>query len=166
LGITDWELGESVAVNGVCLTVVDFADGLDFDLSSETIDRSNLGDLRTGDFVNLERAMTLGDRLGGHIVQGHVDATATITDIQPVDESTIFRFELPNSGGRYLVDKGSIALDGISLTVVRPERSRFEAWIIPHTLANTNLGHRLIGDRVNVEYDVLAKHVEQLLAYR
>jgi riboflavin synthase len=166
LGVSDWELGESVAINGVCLTVVDSLEGLRFDVSDETWNRSNLGSLDVGDRVNLERAMTLGARLGGHIVQGHVDDTATLVNVEVRDDSTVMTFEVGLGGGRYLVDKGSIALDGISLTVVRPEGDRFEIWVIPHTLAVTTLGQRHAGDKVNVEYDVLAKHVERLLTYR
>jgi riboflavin synthase len=166
LGVSDWELGESVSINGVCLTVVDSLEGLRFDVSDETWNRSNLGSLDVGDRVNLERAMTLGARLGGHIVQGHVDDTATLVNVEVRDDSTVMSFEVGLGGGRYLVDKGSIALDGISLTVVRPEGDRFEIWVIPHTLAVTTLGQRHAGDKVNVEYDVLAKHVERLLTYR
>ena len=165
LGVADWELGESVAINGVCLTVVSSGPSLRFDLSDETWARSNLGLLSVGDRVNLERAMTLGARLGGHIVQGHVDDTATLISVEPHPDSTTLTFQLSARGGRYLVDKGSIALDGVSLTVVRPTEDTFEAWIIPHTLAVTTLGQLRVGDTVNVEYDVLAKHVERLLAY-
>jgi riboflavin synthase len=109
--------------------------------------------------------MTLGARLGGHIVQGHVDGAATVISVEPHPDSTTLTFQLSERGGRYLVDKGSIALDGVSLTVVRPTEDTFEAWIIPHTLAVSTLGKLRVGDRVNVEYDVLAKHVERLLAY-
>jgi len=166
LGVSDWELGESVAINGVCLTVVESLEGLKFDVSDETWNRSNLGSLDVGDRVNLERAMTLGARLGGHIVQGHVDDTATVVGLEVRDDFTVMSFEVGPGGGRYLVDKGSIALDGVSLTVVRPEGDQFEIWVIPHTLAVTTLGQRHVGDKVNVEYDVLAKHVERLLTYR
>ncbi len=153
--------GESIAVNGVCLTVV--GDSLRFDLSEETLARTSLGALAEGDPVNLERAMSASDRFGGHIVQGHVDATAEMVAIEPQEGSTVYRFRTPAGGGRYLIDKGSVTLDGISLTVVRPVGDEFEAWIIPHTLANTNLGSRKVGDQVNLEYDVIAKYVERLV---
>ena len=157
-------LGESVAVNGCCLTVVATENGVEFDLSEETIRRTTFGTLSQGNLVNLERAMRLGDRLGGHIVQGHVDATGSIVSITEQPDATVIRFLLEAEHERYLIDKGSIALDGISLTVVEPKGSAFDVWVIPHTLAYTNLGQRKIGDRVNVEFDVLAKHVEKLLS--
>lgn len=158
-----YDEGESIAINGVCLTVVGF-DPLRFDLSEETLARTDLGDLKAGDSVNLERAMTANARFGGHIVQGHVDATGELVDIEPQEGSSVYRFRIPVEYARYLIDKGSITIDGISLTVVRPEGDTFETWIIPHTLANTNLGTRKVGDRVNLEFDVIAKYVERLLA--
>lgn len=157
-----YDEGESIAINGVCLTVVGF-DPLRFDLSEETLARTDLGDLKPGDRVNLERAMTPQARFGGHIVQGHVDATGELVGIEPLEGSTVFRFRIPAEYSRYLIDKGSITIDGISLTVVRPEGDTFETWIIPHTLAVTNLGTRKVGDRVNLEFDVIAKYVERLL---
>jgi riboflavin synthase len=158
-----YDTGESVAVNGCCLTVVAEAP-LRFDLSEETLARTGLGQLRAGDPVNLERAMTARDRFGGHIVQGHVDATGEVLAVEPQEGSTILRFRVPEEYTRYLIDKGSVTIDGISLTVVRPEGDTFEAWIIPHTLENTNLAARQPGDRVNLEFDVIAKYVERLLA--
>lgn len=158
-----YDEGESIAINGCCLTVVGF-DPLRFDLSEETLARTDLGDLKAGDRVNLERAMTAQARFGGHIVQGHVDATGELVSIEPQEGSSVFRFRIPAEYGRYLIDKGSVTIDGISLTVVRPEGDTFETWIIPHTLANTNLGTRQPGDKVNLEFDVIAKYVERLLA--
>lgn len=154
--------GESIAVNGCCLTVV--ADNpLTFDLSEETWTRTSLGELQPGSAVNLERAMSAQDRFGGHIVQGHVDATAEVIGIDIQESATVIRFWAPEDGVRYLIDKGSITVDGISLTVVRPEGREFEAWIIPHTRRHTNLVTRKVGDRVNLEYDVIAKYVERML---
>jgi riboflavin synthase len=171
LPVDAWEgdpiqIGESIAVNGVCVTATNLGSQISFDLSQETMDRTSLGALLPGSRVNLERAMRVGDRLGGHIVQGHVDGMARIVSIDHGADSSTFIFELAGSGEHYLIDKGSITLDGISLTVVRPEGSRFETWIIPHTLEFTNLRSRAVGDVVNVEFDVLAKYVERLLAYR
>ncbi|MGV3617877.1 MAG: riboflavin synthase [Fimbriimonas sp.] len=163
LGEGGYAEGESIAINGCCLTVVGF-DPLRFDLSEETLVRTNLGDLKEGDGVNLERAMSARDRFGGHIVQGHVDATGEVVAVEPQEDSTVVRFRIPAEYERYLIDKGSVTIDGISLTVVRPEGDTFETWIIPHTLANTNLGRRQAGDRVNLEFDVIAKYVERLLA--
>ncbi len=163
MGSDPIQLGESVAVNGCCLTVVDFAQGLRFDVSPETLARTSLGELGIGSTVNLERAMRADGRFGGHVVQGHVDATAEIVSIQPVENSVVFRFRVPLGFERYLIDKGSVALDGISLTVVKPEGQEFEVWVIPHTLTETNLGQHLPGDCVNLEVDMLAKYVERLL---
>jgi len=159
-----FDLGESIAVNGVCLTVIDSAEGLRFDLSPETIQRTSLGDVRPGDPVNLERAMAADGRFGGHVVQGHVDATGTVVSLTPTDNSVVVRFQAPEKFDRYLIDKGSVTIDGISLTVVRPERGTFDVWVIPHTLENTSLGARTPGDRVNLEFDVIAKYVEKMLA--
>lgn len=157
-----WILGESVAVNGCCLTVVEFGEDLRFDLSQETLDRTSLGDFKPGSPVNIERAMKAGDRFGGHIVQGHVDTVGRLVSV----EGGTYTFEIPTSGSAYLIDKGSISIDGISLTVVNPTEGRFSVAVIPHTLAETNLHARQPGDKVNIEYDVIAKHVEKLLAFR
>jgi len=161
-----WRIGESIAINGCCLTLVESSElgVLRFELSPETLERTSLGALEPGSLVNLERAMKLGARLGGHLVQGHVDGVAEVTAILPTLNSTIFRFRLPEGGERYLIDKGSIAIDGISLTVVGPKGVEFDVWVIPHTLEHTNLIQRKAGDRVNVEYDLIAKYVERLLA--
>lgn len=157
--------GESVAVNGCCLTVLP-GEGLRFDLSPETLDRTSLGALASGARVNLERAVVAGGRLGGHVVQGHVDATGVFEGSSPEGNSVVMRFRAPAGYGRYLIDKGSVAVEGVSLTVVRPVEDAFEVWVIPHTLERTNLGSLRPGDRVNLEFDVLAKYVERLLEAR
>lgn len=156
------QLGESIAVNGCCLTVIAFSDGLAFDLSSETLGRTSLGQLKPGSLVNLERAMRANGRFGGHIVQGHVDATGALVAIMPSANSCVFRFETPPGYDRYLIDKGSVTVDGISLTVVEPKGRQFDTWIIPHTLEHTNLKGLAVGDKVNLEFDVIAKYVERL----
>jgi riboflavin synthase len=161
-----FEIGESIAVNGVCLTVISEDGGLRFDVSPETLRRTSLGDLAPGKSVNLERAMTAHGRFGGHVVQGHVDATGEVVSITPQGNSIVFRFRAPDEYDRYLIDKGSATIDGISLTVVDPKEGAFDVWVIPHTLQETNLGERQPGDRVNLEFDVLAKYVEKLLEAR
>ena len=158
------KIGDSINTNGVCLTVTGFA-GHSFtvDAVAETLRRSNLGDLKSGTKVNLERAMAVGDRLGGHIVQGHVDSTAVFVNRKPEGDSWLYRFSLPDEIGRYVVLKGSIAINGISLTVAGLGDDWFEIAIIPHTIAETNIGALSQGERVNLEADVLAKYVERLL---
>lgn len=162
-----FELGESLAVNGCCLTIVDQAAGenwrLSFDLSPETLNRTSFSCLRVGSPVNLERAMAADGRFGGHVVQGHVDTTATLASAREADNSWIYRFELSAEFDRYLIDKGSIAVEGISLTVVDPKDGEFDTWIIPHTLRETNLGSKRPGDLVNIEFDLIAKYVEKLM---
>ena len=158
-------VGESVAVNGCCLTVLP-GEGLRFDLSPETLARTSLGTLHAGARVDLERAMVMGGRLGGHIVQGHVDATGIFEGSSEEGNSVVMRFRAPEGSGRYLIDKGSVTIEGVSLTVVRPEGDLFEVWAIPHTLERTRLGDLRPGDRVNLEFDVLAKYVERLLEAR
>lgn len=153
--------GESVAVNGCCLTALDDG-GLAFDLSPETLDRTSLGRLAPGARVNLERAMTPSSRFGGHIVQGHVDATGELVAARSEGNSVVLRFRGPSS--RYLVDKGSVSVDGVSLTVVEPQGGEFDVWTIPFTLAHTTLGDLGPGDPVNLEYDEIAKWVERLVA--
>jgi riboflavin synthase len=159
-GLEGLVVGESISVSGVCLTAIEPLTALHFDLSEETLSRSNLGDLQPGHLVNLERAMQADGRFGGHFVQGHVDCLGTIVSM-PLG---VLRVKVPEQYDRYLVDKGSVAIDGISLTVIRPEGGTFEAAIIPHTMEHTNLKSRRAGNRVNIEFDVLAKHVEKLLA--
>ncbi|MGP3974799.1 riboflavin synthase [Streptomyces sp. 8N114] len=156
--------GDSIAVNGVCLTVVETSDGeFTADVMAETLHRSSLGALAVGSPVNLERPMTLGGRLDGHLVQGHVDGTGTITARHDADSGTDIAVGLPEGLGRYLVEKGSITVDGISLTVVEATDDHFTVSLIPTTLALTTLGTKQPGDPVNLEVDVLAKYVERLL---
>lgn len=151
--------GESVAVDGCCLTAV--GDGaLEFDLSPETLARTTHGALVPGRLVNLERAMTPASRFGGHIVQGHVDATGELVARRADGNSIVLTFRGPTS--RYLVDKGSVAIAGVSLTVVEPRGETFDVWTIPHTLAHTTLGDLAPGDWVNLEWDEVAKWVERL----
>ncbi|HBF83700.1 MAG TPA: riboflavin synthase [Streptomyces sp.] len=156
--------GDSIAVNGVCLTVVDL-DGGEFtaDVMAETLDRSSLGALTTGSRVNLERPMALGGRLGGHIVQGHVDGTGRIVERTPSEHWELVKVSLPGGLARYVVEKGSITVDGVSLTVVDAVAEHFTVSLIPTTLALTTLGIKGPGDPVNLEVDVLAKYVERLL---
>ncbi|HET6211364.1 MAG TPA: riboflavin synthase [Micromonosporaceae bacterium] len=159
--------GDSIAVNGVCLTVVDAVDGVfAADVMGETLRRTALGAVRPGDPVNLERAAKVGDRLGGHIVQGHVDGVGSIVDRSPAEHWETVRFALPDGLDRYVVEKGSITVDGVSLTVVSVDRAGFTVGLIPTTLAHTTLGHKGPGDPVNLEVDVLAKYVEKLVAVR
>ncbi|GAA4618311.1 riboflavin synthase [Saccharopolyspora hordei] len=158
----DAEHGDSIAVNGVCLTVVTVEDGrFTVDVVAETLRRSSLENVAPGDRVNLERAMALGDRLGGHIVQGHVDGTAVL---RGTGDDGLTRFDLPQRLSRYLVEKGSITVDGVSLTVVEAGESSFSVALIPTTRELTTLGRRVPGDEVNIEVDVLAKHLERLAA--
>lgn len=165
LDTATFELGESVAVNGVCLTVASAASGaFEADASPETLRRSSLGALRPGDPVNLERALRPVDRLGGHFVLGHVDATGRLAGRRTEGAFEVLRFEAPAEVTRYLVDKGSVSIDGVSLTVSRCDAQGFEVAVIPHTLERTNLPARRAGDSVNLEVDILAKYVEKLLA--
>lgn len=160
-------IGDSVAINGCCLTVVDITgDTLAFDAGEETLSRTNLGQLQTGDAVNLETSLQLGDDLGGHLVTGHIDGVATVDQrIDDADWST-FWFRVPAELTRQMASKGSVAVDGVSLTLVDVEQDRFSVALIPHTLRATTLGARKIGDRVNIETDVLAKYVERQLSWR
>src|SRR5712691_355923 len=160
--------GASLAVNGVCLTVVERSpngDGmtLEFDLSPETATRSSLGSLSPGDPVNLERPVTLLSRLGGHLVQGHVDGVGTVTEINDAPPGKIMAIELPKELSRYVVEKGSIAVDGVSLTVVTATNGIFGVALIPYTLEATTLGGAQPGDPVNLEVDVMSKYVEGLM---
>ncbi|MEU1789678.1 riboflavin synthase [Streptomyces sparsogenes] len=156
--------GDSIAVNGVCLTVVDLEDGrFSADVMAETLNRSSLGALAVGSRVNLERPMALGGRLGGHLVQGHVDGTGTIVERKLSEHWEIVKISLPADLSRYVVEKGSITVDGISLTVVDAGPDYFTVSLIPTTLALTTLGVKQPGDPVNLEVDVLAKYVERLL---
>ena len=162
----DATAGASIAVNGVCLTVVE-RDGETFsvDVMAETLNRSSLGSLRAGAPVNLERAMTASARFGGHIVQGHVDGTAQILARLPGDRWEVVKFTLPAEVSRYVVEKGSITVDGVSLTVSDVTDDTFSVSLIPTTLELTTLGHKRVGDDVNLEVDVIAKYVERLLTH-
>ena len=156
--------GDSIAVNGVCLTVVDFGDGeFTADVMAETLNRSSLGALEEGSRVNLERPMAVGDRLGGHIVQGHVDNVGTVLERKPSENWEIVKISLPADLTRYVVEKGSITVDGVSLTVVDAGPDYFTISLIPTTLALTTFGIKQPGDPVNLEVDVIAKYVERLL---
>lgn len=157
--------GSSIAVNGVCLTAIDLArDSFSADLAPETLARTNLGDLQIGSRVNLERPVTLATRLSGHIVQGHVDETGELIALDELrDGNWWLKVRVPAGLDRYLVHKGSIAIDGISLTIAALDGDVLGVTIIPHTYASTTLGSRRVGERLNIEVDVLAKHVEKLL---
>ncbi|HEX7474326.1 MAG TPA: riboflavin synthase [Dehalococcoidales bacterium] len=158
------ELGGSISVNGVCLTVIAFdAGSFAVGLAQETIQRTNLGALKNGDPVNLERPLGLGGELGGHLVQGHVDGTGRITAITPESGASRFRFEAPPEIMHYLVEKGFIAIEGISLTIAERGSDYFQVSVIDYTRNNTNLKFYRIGDSVNLEVDILSKYVEQSL---
>lgn len=161
------QVGDSVAINGVCLTVIRKEDGrLWFDAVQETLRRSNLGKLKPGDRVNLEDALRVGEAMGGHFVQGHVDATGTVQQLVPQGNAVVMVVSVGEEWMRYVVPKGSVAVDGVSLTVVDAGASDFSVWLIPHTRAVTTLGFRQVGDEVNVEFDMLAKYIERLLQTR
>lgn len=160
--LDDARTGASIAVDGCCLTVVEHGDGWwEADVSDETLKRTTLGDRAPGDAVNLERPVRLADRLGGHLVQGHVDGVGTV-----VERAPDLRIRVPGELTRYLVAKGSVAVDGVSLTVVDALDDGFTSAVIPHTADVTTLGRRDPGDRVNLEVDITAKYVERLLAWR
>jgi len=163
---SDARHGDSIAVNGVCLTVVgQESDSFTADVMRETLTRSSLGALTAGDSVNLERAARLDARIGGHLVQGHVDGTAEVLSISPSDNWTLVRFSLPAELARYVVEKGSITVDGVSLTVVEAGDDFFSVSLIPETLFATTLGSRDVGDIVNLEVDAIAKYVERLMQW-
>lgn len=157
-------IGDSIAVNGVCLTVVEINHNiLRFDVSTETIKRSNISKLKTNDPVNLERAMMAGSRFGGHIVQGHVDATGYVYSIKPIGDHTEVEITIPSQYMDYVIEKGSLAVDGISLTINYIKNNNILINIIPHTFENTNLRYRKVGDEVNLEFDILGKYVVQMM---
>ncbi|MBW2658653.1 MAG: riboflavin synthase [Deltaproteobacteria bacterium] len=162
--LTDPEEGESIAVSGVCLTAYNIV-GRRFsvDVSPETLSRSRLGSLGQGSSVNLERALRLSDRLGGHLVSGHVDAMAAVKNRKELGDYTVFSFSLADSLGRYVIEKGSITIDGVSLTVNSCGAGFFTISVIPHTLKVTTLGELKVGTRVNIEVDVIGKYIEKLL---
>ena len=163
----DLKIGESIAVDGVCLTVVSLqGDAFTVDVSEETVSRSTLGQRRPGDEVNLERALRLGDRLSGHLVSGHADGTGRVAARQRRGESLVVKFEIPPELSRYLIEKGSVAVNGVSLTVNRCEGRQFEVNVVPHTARASTLGNLKVGDRVNVEVDLIGKYVEKFLLQR
>lgn len=167
IAVSDAAHGDSIAVNGVCLTVIDQGDEwFTADVMAESIQRSTIGAVRAGQRVNLERAARVGDRLGGHIVQGHVDGTAELLSIEPGEAWRVLRFSLPAEHAHLVAQKGSITLDGVSLTVSGVGDDWLEVSLIPETLVATSLGDLLVGDRVNLETDVLARQVERLVAVR
>lgn len=159
-----YELGESIAVNGICLTVKSFGEGyFDADASSETLDKTNLDDLERGDRVHLERALALGDRLGGHLVTGHVDGVGTVIARAPDGDYVRTTFEVPPRLAPFLAPKGSITVDGVSLTVNTVQDTRFDVMLVPYTLRHTTFGEMSPGRRVNLEIDILAKYVASLM---
>jgi riboflavin synthase len=164
LPAAEFLIGDSVAVNGACLTVTTVAGTLlSFDVSPETLDRSGLGRLASGDHVNLERAMRLSDRLGGHIVTGHIDCVAIVAGRREESGNILFSFKVPTEYLRYIIEKGSVAIDGISLTVNSVTPDGFSVNIIPHTAHMTTLRYKKPGDKVNIETDIIGKYVERLL---
>ena len=157
-------VGDSVNINGACLTAVDVEDNrFTVDVTPETLRRTNLGLLKPGDAVDLERALSVADRIGGHIVQGHVEATGKVISVKPDGDSLVMRFQAPPQVMRYVVSKGFIAVDGISLTVVDCDSSSFSVSVIPYTRDHTVLGDRQAGDQVNLETDIVARYVEQFV---
>jgi riboflavin synthase len=164
LDLTEVQLGDSININGVCLTVVEKREKeIKFDLSQETLQKTGLGDLKEGDPVNLERALRLTDRLGGHIVTGHIDGIGVIGDKRKERDFFRLMIRIPESVSRYVVQKGSIAIDGISLTVNEWKGNEIQMTLIPYTIEKTTLRDKKIGDRVNVEADILGKYVEKVL---
>lgn len=164
LPLAEVSLGESICINGVCLTVTAIHDDLlSFDVSAESLRRTTLGDLTPGDRVNLERSLRLNDRLSGHLVFGHVDGVGRIAAIQPEGDSFLYTFEVAAELGRYLVEKGSVAVDGISLTVFQCQPTSFTCAIIPHTYQVTTLHAKKPGDRVNIENDMQGKYIEKFV---
>ena len=161
------QLGDSIAINGCCLTVVSLSGTeLGFDLLQETVAVTNLRELKLGGVVNLERAMPANGRYGGHFVTGHIDTTGEIVALEPRGKDHYVRVRVPAECTRHIVHKGSIAIDGISLTIAEVAEAEFAVWLIPHTMLATNLHSRRAGDAVNLEFDLLGKHVEKLLAFR
>jgi riboflavin synthase len=157
-------VGESICVNGTCLTVTVVGDTtLGFDVSAESLRRTNLGDLKPGDLVNLERSLRVSDRLSGHVVSGHVDGVGAVKSFQPEGDSYLYTFTVPSELGRYLIEKGSVAVDGISLTVFHCKPTEFTCAIIPHTHQVTTLRVRKPGDKVNIENDLQGKYIEKFM---
>jgi riboflavin synthase len=167
LPIAKIKIGDSIAVSGACLTVVAKGRGtLKMDVSAETLRRTSLGERKVGDRVNLERCLTLNTLLNGHIVAGHVDSVGRVISIKPEGDSKLYTFEVAANEARYLVEKGSVAIDGISLTVFSIRGRRFSCALIPHTLKVTTMGLRKPGDKVNIESDMMVKYVERILSER
>lgn len=164
LDLGDLKPGDSIAVNGACLTVVEVSPGgFRAQLSPETLSRTTFARLGPGDAVNLERPLRPADRLGGHLVTGHVDCVGTVVQRREQGQGLVLRVRVPQDFSRWLVDKGSVALDGVSMTVVEPRGGEFSVHVIPHTAATTTLGRKRVGEGVNVEFDLLGKYVERLL---
>ena len=162
----DIHVGDSIAVNGVCLTVTTFNNNIfEADIMNETLNRSSLGKLKNGSYVNLERAMSANGRFGGHIVSGHIDGTGKIVKIEKDDNAIWYTISVKENLMRYIVEKGSIAIDGISLTVAKVHQEDFSVSIIPHTVKETILSHRSVGDIVNIENDVIGKYVEKFINF-
>lgn len=162
----DVSSGDSIAVNGVCLTVTDFdSNSFTADVMHETLDRSSLGNLRPGNPVNLERAMTAGGRFGGHIVTGHIDGTGTVTKLEHDENAVWYSITCGEHLLRYIIEKGSVAIDGISLTVANVQKNGFQVSVIPHTLKKTILAYKKPGDIVNLENDCIGKYVERLMGF-
>lgn len=163
--MSDLAIGDSIAVNGICLTVTDFSGGVfSVDVMPETISRTSLNGLRVGSKINLERAMAADGRFAGHFVSGHIDDVATLLEKKSSDNAVIFKFKFDSDLQKYLVPKGSITVDGISLTIADLAMTEFTVSIIPHTLRETNLANLRLGDQVNLEVDMLAKYVESILS--
>ena len=162
----DLKIGDSIAVNGVCLTVMNRNDNSFFlDIVDETLEKSNLGDLKKGDGVNLERSLKVSDRFGGHIVQGHIETIGVILDKQKKDDGALVSIGLDPEWMRYCIPKGSIAIDGISLTIAKIEANIIKVAVIPHTLKNTTLGKKNKSDTLNIETDIIGKYVTNLLSF-
>lgn len=160
-----FSVGESIAVNGVCLTLTAFKEKLvSFDVSSETLDRSTLGEVSSGEAVNIERSLRMGDSLGGHWVLGHVDGVGKVTRIERKGENLFLHFWAPPEVQEYVVFKGSIAVDGVSLTIAEIEHEGFSVVVIPHTAKETTLGNKRVGDKVNLEADIIGKYVKKFLS--
>ncbi|KYH29640.1 riboflavin synthase [Clostridium colicanis] len=165
--LEDVKLGDSISTNGVCLTVTEFDDSsFTVDVMAETMRRSNLGNLQKGSMVNLERAFKIGDRLGGHIVSGHIDGVGVINELKREDNAIWVSIGAPLEILRYVVLKGSIAIDGVSLTVAYVDDNEFKVSVIPHTQEETTLTHKKVGDKVNLECDMIGKYIEKLLVSR
>ena len=162
--MSDVELGDSIAINGICLTVTKFQeDNIWVDVSTETIDKTNISSWQIGSKLNLEKSLTLKDKLGGHMVSGHVDAMGECVNITTSARSTVYQFKIPSHLDKYIVNKGSIGVNGVSLTVNTIENNVFSVNLIPHTLEHTNLGLLAVGDSVNIEIDTIARYVEKML---